>query len=101
MIELCGGHNIFADIAAPAASVSMESVVPRDPRAIVTGSNPGATVHLAAWQRWPQVSAVKTRSLFSIPGDLLARATPRILDGGNRLCADLQNTRKRAVPQQR
>lgn len=50
---------------------------------------------LKEWRRWPQISAVKTSSLFSISGDLLARATPRILQGGKQLCEDLAITRKR------
>ena len=94
MIELCGGRNIFADITAPAAAVSMESVLARDPQAVVTGGDSGAAVRLREWQRWPQISAVKTKSLFSIPGDFLARATPRILKGGNQLCEALEKTRE-------
>lgn len=48
---------------------------------------------LKEWRRWPQISAVKTGSLFSISGDLLARATPRILQGGQQLCEDLEKER--------
>ena len=68
----------------------------RDPQAIVTGSDAGTVARLKEWQRWPQISAVKTKSLFSIPGDLLARATPRILQGGKQLCEDLDVGRRRA-----
>ncbi|MBU6421026.1 MAG: cobalamin-binding protein, partial [Gammaproteobacteria bacterium] len=92
MIELCGGHNIFSDITAPAAPVSLEAVLARDPQAIVTGSDAGTAARLKEWQRWPQISAVKTSSLFSISGDFLARATPRILEGGQQLCEDLEKT---------
>ena len=77
------------DLTAPAAPVSLEAVLARDPQAIVTGSDPGAGARLKEWQRWPQISAIKTGSLFSISGDLLARATPRILEGGMYLCGDL------------
>jgi iron complex transport system substrate-binding protein len=95
MIELCGGRNIFSELMVPAAAVSMESVLARDPQAIVTGDDPGTEARLKEWQRWPQISAVKTGSLFSIPGDLLARATPRILQGGMQLCEDLERMRQR------
>lgn len=95
MLELCGGRNIFSELTALAAPVGMESVVMRDPQAIVTGGGPGAAARLAQWHRWPLVSAVKTGSVFSIPGDLLARATPRILEGGQQLCEDLDTARKR------
>lgn len=94
-IELCGGRNIFSDLTAPAAPVSLEAVLVHDPQAIVTGGDSGAAARLKEWQHWPQISAVKTRSLFSIPGDLLARSTPRILEGGQQLCKALEKTRER------
>lgn len=94
MIELCGGRNIYADLKSLAAVVSLESTLARDPQAIVTGGDPGADARLRAWRRWPQVSAVKTGSLFSIGGDLLVRATPRVVTGGRELCQDLAGTRK-------
>ena len=95
MLALCGGRNIFADVTVPAASVSLETVLARDPQAIVTGGDPGAGARLKEWRRWLQISAVKTGSLFSIHGDFLARATPRILLGGQQLCEDLETTRER------
>jgi len=95
MIELCGGRNIFSDLKELAAPVSLESVLARDPQAIVTGSDEGVTDRLKEWQRWQQIGAVRTDSLFSISSDLLARATPRILQGGNQLCEDLEKARER------
>ena len=96
MIELCGGRNIFGELHALAAPVSLGAVLVRDPQAIVTGADSAAAVRLKEWRRWPQVSAVRTGSLFSIPGDLLARATPRILQGGKQLCEDLEKARDRS-----
>ncbi|MGH8280639.1 MAG: cobalamin-binding protein [Gammaproteobacteria bacterium] len=93
MIELCGGSNIFSDLTVPAAPVSLEAVLARDPQAIVTGDDAGATARLKEWQHWPQISAVKTSSLFSLPGDLLSRATPRMLVGGLELCRELDSVR--------
>jgi len=70
-------------------------VLARDPQAIVTGSDEGAAERIKEWQRWLQISAVHTDSLFSISSDLLARATPRILQGGKQLCGDLDKARER------
>lgn len=95
MITLCGGRNIFSELKVPAAPVSLGAVLARDPQAIVTGADRGAEVRLQAWHRWPQMRAVETKSLFRIRGGLLARATPRMLQGGRELCQDLAETRKR------
>lgn len=95
IIALCGGRNIFDDLTSLAASISLESVLARDPQAIVTGGDDQAVARLRAWQQWPQLSAVKSRSLFSIDGDLLDRTTPRVLEGGKQLCEDLDSTRQR------
>ncbi|OYV45562.1 MAG: hypothetical protein B7X10_05645 [Burkholderiales bacterium 21-58-4] len=97
MIELCGGRNIFSDLTVLAAPVSFETVLARDPQAVVTGSDKGAAARLKEWRRWPQVSAVRTGSLFSISGDLLARATPRILEGGEELCESLEKEREHSI----
>ncbi|HEX6550894.1 MAG TPA: cobalamin-binding protein [Gammaproteobacteria bacterium] len=94
MLELCGGRNVFADLHPLAASVGLETVLARDPQAVVTGDDPAAVTRLKQWQRWPQLSAVKTGSLYRISGDLLERATPRILQGGKQLCQDLEITRQ-------
>ncbi|MHB8424285.1 MAG: cobalamin-binding protein [Gammaproteobacteria bacterium] len=95
IIGLCGGRNIFEGLHELAAPVSLGSVLARNPQAIITGSDAGAAARLKAWRRWPLISAVRTGSLFSISGDLLARATPRILEGGRQLCEDLNMTRQR------
>lgn len=100
VLELCGGRNIFRDLKPLAASVNLETVLARDPQAIVTGDTPGSTQRLVRWQRWSQLSAVKTGSLFSISGDLLDRSTPRILSGAAQLCRDLQQTRERLAGRQ-
>lgn len=69
-----------------------------NPQAIVTGNDSGVTARLKQLRRWPQISAVKTGSLFSIPGDLLARGTPLILKGGSsfvrisKLCGSLKRS---------
>ncbi|MDE2235180.1 MAG: cobalamin-binding protein [Gammaproteobacteria bacterium] len=94
MIELCGGRNIFSELKVPAATVSMGAVLARDPQAVITGGDDQAAARLKAWHRWPMVSAVRTHSLFSISNDLLARATPRILQGGKQLCEDLEKARE-------
>jgi iron complex transport system substrate-binding protein len=97
VIRLCGGRNIFADQDAAAPSVSLEAVLARQPQAIVTAGQrgPGSASRLRAWQRWPDLPAVRAGNLFTLPPELIARATPRILDGAHLLCADLDRARQR------
>jgi iron complex transport system substrate-binding protein len=96
LIALCGGQNIFADLTELAPVVSLESVIARDPQAIVTGTGEGdAGGRLKEWQRWPQLAAVHAGNLFPVNGDLISRSTPRLLDAGQELCEDLDLARSR------
>lgn len=96
LIELCGGRNIFVDLAELAPSVNLESVIARDPQAIVTGSGEGdAAARLKQWQRWSELAAVRAGNLFTANDDWISRATPRLLDAGEQLCEDLDLARSR------
>jgi iron complex transport system substrate-binding protein len=39
------------------------------------------------WKRWPELRAVRNGRVFRVPGDLLTRPTPRILEGARAVCA--------------
>lgn len=95
-LAVCGGRNVFAMLSQPAASVELEAVLRADPDAIVaSGMDRERPEWLDHWRRWPSLKAVKHGNLFFIPPDLLQRHTPRLLDGTERLCAALEQTRQR------
>jgi iron complex transport system substrate-binding protein len=100
VITLCGGRNVFANLAPLVPTVSTEAVVAADPEAIVTSSG-GATKpnaqlpSLAAWRAWPRMTAVARDNLFAIDGDLLTRPAPRLTQGAETLCRDLDLARAR------
>lgn len=100
VITLCGGRNVFASLTPLVPTVSTEAVVVADPEAIVTTSS-GATrpdaplPSLAAWRAWPRMTAVARGNLFAIDGDLLSRPAPRLAQGAELLCRDLQLARER------
>lgn len=100
VIRLCGGRNVFGDLPELAPTVSTEAVLAKAPQAIITPSF-GASVSatplesLDAWRRWPQIPAVRTGNLFLVQGDLLNRPGPRMIDGAEALCADLDQARAR------
>jgi len=92
LIELCGGVNIFGDLPELAPVVSPEAVMAADPEVILTGSEqlPGVQ---ATWQRWPAISAVANGQVHGVDASLVARATPRLLQGARQLCAALDEAR--------
>ncbi|MBB3000857.1 iron complex transport system substrate-binding protein [Paraburkholderia tropica] len=99
-ITLCGGRNVFAALRPPVPTLSTEAVLAANPEAIVTAS-PGATAPdrplpaLDRWRAWPQLAAVAQGNLFAIDGDLLSRAGPRLAQGAEQLCKDLDQARVR------
>jgi len=100
LIALCGGRNVFAKLAPLVPTVSTEDVVAADPEAIVTASQ-GATPadaplpSLALWRAWPRMKAVARGNLFAVDGDLIDRPGPRLADGADQLCRDLDLARTR------
>jgi iron complex transport system substrate-binding protein len=95
VIELCGGINVFADLPALAGVVSLEAAIARDPQAILyTRQDDGAAIR-ALWARSPPVAATRAGNLFVIDGNLLDRATPRMLEGAQQVCDALAEARKK------
>jgi iron complex transport system substrate-binding protein len=47
------------------------------------------------WRQWTKLPAVAKGNLFYIPPDRIQRHTPRILDGAERLCGQLEEARAR------
>ena len=95
-IRLCGGENVFGQLSQMAPVVSVEGVLAADPEAIVaTGMGDARPDWLNDWNKWPRMTAVKRGNLFHIHPDLMQRHTPRILDGAEKLCAELDVARSR------
>lgn len=95
-IRLCGGRNVFDDLALLAPKIGVEAVLVADPEVIVaSGMGESRPEWLDAWRAWPQLIAVQRDNLFFIPPELIQRHTPRILDGATRLCEQLETARGR------
>ncbi|WP_347330327.1 cobalamin-binding protein [Marinimicrobium locisalis] len=94
VIRLCGGRNAYADAEPIAPKINMESVLERDPQAIVaSGMGNERPDWLDDWKEWPGLSAVEEDHLFFVPPDLIQRHTFRILDGAELLCGHLSAAR--------
>ena len=96
VITLCGGRNIFAEAHFIAPEVNWESVVAASPDVIV--SDAGNEEWTKRWAKWSIIPAVKNHFLFTLPPDLIERASPRILLGTMQLCELLQKVRKPHSP---
>ncbi len=94
-IRLCGGENIFAKLPTLTATVSLEAVLQADPEVIVaSGMAAQRPPWLDDWKRWPRLRAAKNDQLHFIPADWINRASPRLLQGAERLCGILDGARK-------
>jgi iron complex transport system substrate-binding protein len=97
-LRLCGGRNIFEDLPVLAPTVSVEAVVKADPDLILASGGEQDDV-LAQWRRFPGMKAVARDNLRIIDGGLMNRSGPRILDGTENLCRELDAARERSRSQ--
>jgi iron complex transport system substrate-binding protein len=104
VVALCGGRNVFAELAPLVPVVSTEAVVAADPEAMFTASEEGGGApawqrrpddpSFATWQRHRRMSAVRNGWLFTLNGDGISRLGPRIVDGARAMCAALDLVRR-------
>lgn len=98
-IRLCGGVNVFGGLSQLAPRISTESVLAANPEAIIASGMADARPEwLDQWKRWSGLQAAASGNLFFIPPELIQRHTPRLLDGAERLCAQLEEVRGRRRP---
>lgn len=93
-LSLCGGRNVFASLPTLAPKVTVESVIAANPEVIIaSGMGSSRPEWLDDWKRWTSISAVKADNLFFVPPELVQRHTPRILEGTEMLCTQLETAR--------
>jgi len=92
-LKACGGQNIFADQKVTAPVVSVEAVLEADPEAVFgTAEKDYGGVNL--WRPYKTFKATRQDNLFTIDGNLLNRAGPRMIAGTAVLCEKLEEARK-------
>jgi iron complex transport system substrate-binding protein len=95
-IRVCGGVNIFAGLNVVAPSVSTEAVLEANPEAIFGGEqHDPADAGLNIWKPYRSLLAVQRGNLFTLGGELLTRAGPRMTLGVADLCEKLELARQR------
>ncbi len=95
-IRLCGGENIFGALTVLAPSVSVEAVLAANPEVIFGGDQHDlADAGINLWKPYRSLLAVQHANLFTVNGELLARAGPRMAEGVTALCEKLEIARRR------
>ncbi len=93
LIGLCGGSNIFSDLADLAPMIAVEAVIQRDPEVLLAADTGQADI-FDEWQRWPQIAANRYGNQFLLPASELGRATPRLLVAADAMCTALHKARQ-------
>lgn len=95
-IETCGGANIFGELPRLSPQIDLESVLSRDPEAIVVGGmGEDDRGWLEPWQQYSNLEAVQAENLFFVPPSTIQRPTARLLEGTQTLCRKLETARGR------
>jgi len=95
-LRLCGGENIFANLAVTAPVVGVEGVLQENPEAIFATAekNYGG---VSMWKPYGTLLAVRNDNLFTIDGNLVNRSGPRMIAGAAALCEKLELARQHRV----
>jgi len=94
VLALCGGRNVFAGSDLLAPEVSAEAVLLQDPDVILFSDELGTVEDVRDWWRERvALRAVRAKRVYSIPGELVLRQTPRVLQGAQHTCAALDTAR--------
>lgn len=93
-LDACGADNVFADLAEVAPRVSWEELFARGPEAILgTGPREGETAFRAAWAARGGLDAVRRGRLGYVASSALGRPSPRVVEGIEALCAEVDRLR--------
>ena len=76
LIEIAGGKNVYGDMAETSPAVSIEDVLKRDPRFIITG--PEGSKKIVRDPRWSQAPAVKQNRILVVDTAIVGRPSVRL-----------------------
>jgi iron complex transport system substrate-binding protein len=94
MITLCGGGNVFAELKDISATITTEALLLANPDMIFNSGKDVSKLR-QDWTQFPNLRAVKKQNLYSIDGDWLHRAGPRVLDATEELCKHIRDVRQK------
>lgn len=92
MITYAGGINIFADVEGDYPQISSEELVSRNPQAIISSDTHGdklSSESLKTREGWDSIDAFKENRIILLPGDVVSRPGPRMIDAIEMMAAGL------------
>jgi iron complex transport system substrate-binding protein len=75
LVERAGGVNLFGDLTAPSAQISIEAVVARNPDALLVSSDGPPAI--ATRPEWRVVPAVRNNRFIHVTSSAFSRPSPR------------------------
>ena len=94
VIRLCGGSNVFADLAPLTPVVALEGVFAAQPQVVIGGSSATTPEEFAAqWRRYERFARLRNVPAMFVDPDYIQRQTPRILQGAEIVCRYLEQVR--------
>jgi iron complex transport system substrate-binding protein len=93
IIQICGGEQLFAKEKLLVPTVSREAVVEANPEIIFTATDSGKKVDWSMWTSIPQLAATKKKVFIALDGDTISRPSPRIIQGANKICSEIDKIR--------
>ena len=76
LATLAGATNVFHELGAASATVSIETIVARNPDLILVLSDSTAPPSYSGRREWRAIPAVRERRFIMLPGDLFGRPSP-------------------------
>src|SRR6266705_1471123 len=77
LAALAGARNVFRDVGAPSAQVSIETIAARDPDFVALLSDSAVPPRYAMRPEWRVVRAVRDARFLCLPGQRFGRPGPR------------------------
>lgn len=93
-LTTCGATNVFAELTTAAPAVTREAAVLRDPDLILVSAPPGEGEEwLAAWRKFPALSAVRNDQLVKYSDLRIDRMGPSVIAATASLCEVIDRAR--------
>jgi ABC-type Fe3+-hydroxamate transport system substrate-binding protein len=76
LVEIAGGHNVYANVHAPSVAVTIEDVVQRNPDFVLTGAADAA--HMRSSPTWSAIPAVRAGHVLPFDFDVVSRPSVQL-----------------------